>query len=70
MWGPVSSASPNGGGPFWNTVTLLVAGWALVGVWRRYLNRGPNVHVPKFTLMWITAICAIMIAFSIYGFAH
>jgi len=70
MLGPVSSASPNGGGPFWNTLVLLVSLFVLGGAWRAYLRRGRDVHIPRFNIIWITAVGLIMIAFSIYGFLH
>jgi hypothetical protein len=70
LFGPVSSASPNGGGPFWNMIGLLIPGWVLLTVWRKYLSREPGAHVPKGNLAWITAICVIMIGFSVWGFAH
>ncbi len=68
MLGPLSSASPKGVGPFWNTFLLLVALCVLGGAWRAYLRSG--AEVPRFDIIWITAICVMMIAFSIYGFAH
>ena len=66
----MSSASPNGGGPLWNTVVLLVSCCVLGGAWRSYLKRGPEVHIPQRNIIWITLISLIMIAFSIYGFLH
>ncbi len=70
LLGPVSSASPNGGGPVWNTIGLLVPGWVVLTVWWKYLRRDPKVHVPIGNLIWITVIGLIMIGFSIWGFAH
>lgn len=51
-------------------IGLVIPGWVLLTVWRKYLNREPDAHVPKGNLAWITAICVIMIGFSVWGFAH
>ena len=42
----------------------------VVSVWRKYLQREPDQHIPKFALVWITVIGVLMIGSSIWGFAH
>jgi len=70
LYGPVSSASPNGGGPFWNWLVIIVAAWVLLTGWRKYLTRGPLTKAPVPSVVWITALCAIMIGFGIWGLIH
>jgi hypothetical protein len=70
LLGPVSSGTPNGGGPLINGLLLLVGSWMIVNVWRGYLRRESDLHVTKAGLVEITAIAVVLIASSIWGFAH
>ena len=70
LLGPVSLASPNGGGPSWNTIGILIPGWLLVTAWRKYLKREPALRGPMADLIWGTVIAALIIAVSIWEFAH
>ncbi len=65
--GPVSSASPNGGGPFWNWFEIAVAGWVLLTGWRKYLTRDPRTNVSAKNLAGLTVICTVIIGFGVWG---
>jgi len=66
LFGPISSAAPNGGSSFWNWFEIIVAGCVLVTGWGKYLNRDPNTNVASYNLVGLTVICAIMIGFGVW----
>lgn len=67
LLGPVSSASPNGPGPVWSCLLILVAGWVGLSAWRHYLKQRLHAEAHLPTLLGITGICVIMIAAGVWG---
>ena len=70
MFGPVSSATPNGGGSFWNYFEIAVAIWVLITVWRKYSNQETTSRTAGSKLVGVTVICAVLIGFGIWGLIH
>jgi hypothetical protein len=71
MFGPVSSATPDGGGPIWNGLVTLIALGVLGRLWTRFLSH--NHKGPKTTLLTVlglTAVTITLIGFGIYGLLH
>ena len=69
LFGPVSDASPNGGGPFWNILVIAVALIVLIRVWTKYFDREEGSGEPLKTgdVIGLTVISGIMLAFGVYG---
>jgi hypothetical protein len=63
LLGPVSNV---GRGPIMAWLGILVPGLVAVTAWTRYLRRQDGEAVPVQSLVWVTAVCAIMVALGIY----
>jgi hypothetical protein len=70
LLGPVSSASPNGQGPFFSWLILLVAGYVLVSTWTNYVKRRRETKIPILNLIGVTAIATLAIVEGILGLLH
>jgi len=70
LLGPVSSASPGGGGPFFTWIAIGVAGVVLVTAWIKYLNRDPETKVPLQNLLWVMGVCSAIIIVSVFELLH
>ena len=67
LLGPVSSATPNGGGAIGNWFEIAVGAWVLITAWRRFRNRVPDTNVPIYSLVGITLICTVIIGVGVWG---
>jgi hypothetical protein len=70
LFGPVSSATPNGGGPIGSWFGIVVGGWVLITGWQKYLKRAPDVNVPIHNLIGLTVICGIIIGVGVWSLFH
>ena len=70
LLGPVSSASPGGGGPFFTWIAIGVAAIVLVTAWIKYLNRDPETKVPLQNLLWVSGVCSVIIIVSVLELLH
>ena len=70
LLGPISSGTPNGGGPFLNWVVIVFVGSGLVRLWRKRLALGSAEVPPLRNVLWVTFIGLIMICFGIWGLMH
>ena len=66
--GPVSGATPNGGGPFWNILVVLVGVAVLTRVWAKYLDKYErHERLTRANVVGISLISIVMIALGIVG---
>jgi glycopeptide antibiotics resistance protein len=70
LLGPLSSARPDGGGPFANWLGIIIATFVLTTGWRKFLSRDIDPRVSLSGLVGLTIICAIIIGTSIWGLFH
>lgn len=67
LLGPLSSASPNGPGPFFSWLFILVGGWGLIRSWLFYFKKRTEVSIPMFNLIGVSAIAVFFIVLGIRG---
>jgi hypothetical protein len=70
LLGPVSSATPGGGDPWFTWIAIGVAGVVLVTAWIKYLSRDPETKVPLQNLLWVSGICSAIIIVSVIELLH
>jgi hypothetical protein len=71
LLGPVSSATPGGGGDPWFTwIAIGVAGSVMVTAWIKYLNRDRETKVPLQNLLWVSGVCSAIIIVSVFELLH
>jgi len=64
--GPLSSASPDGPGPFFSFLFVLAGGYGLTRAWFGARNEGSR-PVRKSDLIGITVICVLFVAIGLGG---
>jgi len=64
--GPVSSAKYGADGSWFTWLAIGFPVVVLVKVWSKYLNRDPVNPAPFKTLIWVSAVCLVMIVLSAY----
>lgn len=67
MLGPLSSASPNGQGPFFSWVFVLVGGWILVKTWMDYTRRRNEVQIPRSKVLGVSALALGFVVIGVWG---
>jgi hypothetical protein len=70
LFGPLSSAEPNGGGGVGNWFGIIIGGWVLITGWRKFLGRDPGTIVPLHNLIGLTVICGVIIGVGVWGLLH
>ena len=67
QFGPISSGSPKGQGPFFSVLFILVGAWVLFGTWRDYLKRQEAGSFPPAHILGITALAVFFVISGIWG---
>jgi hypothetical protein len=70
LFGPVSSASPNGQGPLFSWLLILVGGYVAVTAWRHYLKRRESEKVPMLNLLGVSAVCGVLVVVGLWSLVH
>jgi predicted lysophospholipase L1 biosynthesis ABC-type transport system permease subunit len=67
LFGPVSSASPNGQGPLFSWFLILVGGFVVITAWRHYLKRRREVQISFLNILGISGISVVLIVVGIWS---
>ena len=70
LFGPVSSASPNGQGPIFSWLLILVGGYVALTAWRNYLKRRKSQEIPISNLLGVSAVCGVLVAVGVWSLVH
>lgn len=68
--GPISSGSPDGQGPLFSLLFVLVGGWILVRTWKDYLNHRNQREIPPSHVLGISVLSVFFIVTGIWGLVH
>ena len=66
LWGPISSATPNGGGSFFELVRNHYRELVLITSWKKYVNRDSTTNAANYNLAGVSIVCAIMIGIGVW----
>jgi hypothetical protein len=67
LFGPLSSASPDGPGLIFSWFFIIVGGWVLIRSWLFYLKKRTEVSLPIVNLIGLSAIALLFIIVGIRG---
>lgn len=70
LLGPVSGGSPDGPGPLFSALFVLLGVWALVATWRYYLKERLKSEVPLLNLLWVSGIAVFFLITGVWGLIH
>jgi hypothetical protein len=70
LWGPISSATPNGGGSFLSWFEIIIASLVLITSWKKYVNRDSTTNAANYNVAGVSVVCAIMIGIGVWGLLH
>lgn len=67
--GPTPAVGSGRSGAAWDVFSILVAGWVCLGAWRYFLKHRSEAQagLAKLALLFVTLVCAFMIAAGVWA---